>query len=1060
MSRFVTQAVSEQPVVVLVGAASHLRSLLSVFFKRHEFAVLTIEYQETQRLAEVLSSQPYKVLLLEGWRLAQDAPVHEQVGAELTEEDLSSRLELIEQIKTKRSSLRGVYFIQRFQPFALTHPEYLEKKLRYQIEKEYPTVTQVQIQDVADARMPLWFWKHLTATLDSSTLSPFEQSVHLQSSKAMLLQLQRILLSSQDSGRYVIKGAEQKMTDVAFEVARQYQQYFQTDITVDDPEKISTASEELAQYEHIQGRVEPLPTLVQDLVQQLPSQSREKEEKHQENNHASQAVLPQMMPPTERTGTVPAPSKNIAPVPPTEPAELVKSTQQTKTESKKEGTNSGAASVVSSTSNYSKPTNAQSLMEKRQAARQNRSVLLQSAMAEAEQSTETASQQKRQPNSSSIQQQVTTTKNTPSDKQKSAQDTVLSSVDSKLFQLFSQERSQHKTEHITSKTTKTKKITLTNKKRSALFYGGIGLVGVCFGLLTMAAVFFINQSVVQRLLFEQLESPTESPRPLLMQSSSLLRLQTETYELVLPPLFFDSAYQVLALAEEWQAAQAELEDFNQHTTDILLTLVGANPEPAQPQQINQTTYETLSRLSSRIESLLEDDEQQQLPPALEDYVTFLEDQRRGFITYQQLAPLLPDLLARDGKRTYAVVFQNEQELRATGGFIQAIALVTIEDGMIIDTQVVSSYQLDERLAAVVTPPNDLRQVLDEERLFLRDSNWNPDFSTSAEQIMWFLERQLNEDVDGVIGINISVLEDVLRATGPLDLPQFNELVTDRNINERMEFHSEVTLVDSDQSSDYASAVLTALLRKTATLSEEKAQEFLAASALALREKRMALYLPESEEQATFTSFGWTGEVLVPSCPAQFSDTNCIVDSFAAIDSNIGINKANFHTTRRDEHVVNVEPTQAIHRHTVRFENQSTSNAWPKGAYQSYLRFLLPSSARLRTIVIDGKSLSADQVITSTIGKQAAVGVLSETPIQDSTEVVITYTVPHALETGDAYTFFLQKQLGIMQPLSSLNVVLDESLSPTLIAPQADVSEQIISFSNIDQKHTFVGIQVQ
>ena len=188
---------------------------------------------------------------------------------------------------------------------------------------------------------------------------------------------------------------------------------------------------------------------------------------------------------------------------------------------------------------------------------------------------------------------------------------------------------------------------------------------------------------------------------------------------------------------------------------------------------------------------------------------------------QQFQPLLANILGQTQKRTYALVVQDNQELRPTGGFIHTIVLITVENGMIIDHQVFSSYQLDRLLGGQLPAPAEIKQYLGENNLYLRDANWDPDFPATAEQIAWFINKTSNKQVDGVLATNLYLIRDLIRVIGPLDLPEYNEVLTDRNIQERMEFHSEVKLNDTSSESDYLTVVMTKLVNNLLILPKDK-----------------------------------------------------------------------------------------------------------------------------------------------------------------------------------------------------------------------------------------------
>ncbi|MEK7188636.1 MAG: DUF4012 domain-containing protein, partial [Patescibacteria group bacterium] len=145
---------------------------------------------------------------------------------------------------------------------------------------------------------------------------------------------------------------------------------------------------------------------------------------------------------------------------------------------------------------------------------------------------------------------------------------------------------------------------------------------------------------------------------------------------------------------------------------------------------------------------------------------------------------LPILLGQDKPKTYLVLFQNNTELRPTGGFIGSFALITFSKGKLMDMEVFDVYSADGQLKGHVEPPLPIKKYLGEANWWLRDANWDPDFAISSEKIEWFLDKELERSVDGVIGVDLEFVKDTLTATGPVKLNDFNVVINEQNLYEK------------------------------------------------------------------------------------------------------------------------------------------------------------------------------------------------------------------------------------------------------------------------------------
>ncbi len=128
---------------------------------------------------------------------------------------------------------------------------------------------------------------------------------------------------------------------------------------------------------------------------------------------------------------------------------------------------------------------------------------------------------------------------------------------------------------------------------------------------------------------------------------------------------------------------------------------------------------------------------------------------------------LKEIFGAQGQRRYILVFQNPAELRPTGGFMGSFAILDVKDGKILNLEVPpgGTYDLQGQLDQYVIPPTPL--LLSNKRWEFQDANWFPDFSVSAQKILWFYRHSRNITADGVIAINASVLERLLAITGPM-----------------------------------------------------------------------------------------------------------------------------------------------------------------------------------------------------------------------------------------------------------------------------------------------------
>lgn len=141
------------------------------------------------------------------------------------------------------------------------------------------------------------------------------------------------------------------------------------------------------------------------------------------------------------------------------------------------------------------------------------------------------------------------------------------------------------------------------------------------------------------------------------------------------------------------------------------------------------------------------------------------------LTHSGLALLeaAPYLLGADQPRTYLILLQNEEELRATGGFISAAGRVTLDAGRIISLTIEDSYAVDDFTTPYPDPPAPLRDYMGIDLWVFRDSNWSPDFPTAAQQASRLYTQTRGGHIDGVIALNQNVVGALINGFSPLTI---------------------------------------------------------------------------------------------------------------------------------------------------------------------------------------------------------------------------------------------------------------------------------------------------
>jgi hypothetical protein len=413
---------------------------------------------------------------------------------------------------------------------------------------------------------------------------------------------------------------------------------------------------------------------------------------------------------------------------------------------------------------------------------------------------------------------------------------------------------------------------------------------------------------------------------------------------------------------------------------------------------------------------------------------------------RDLMQLAPSLLGLDGPRTYLVLVQNEDELRATGGYITAAGTVTIQRGRITRLAIEDSFAIDDPNLTYPLPPDPLRDYMDAPYWVFRDSNWSPDFPTSTAVAEAFYTATRPQPIDGVVALDQAFLRIMLQATGPIQVADIPQRINADNVVELLRAAREPPPGETVSyewwlhRKDSVPAVAQAMVKRLPWSN----WGLLARAAIrALDERHLLLTLKDPRGAAILARHGWDG-ALRPG-PA---------DYLMLVESNIGFNKVNVvEQTRLDYQVDLTRDGQASGSVMVIQTNPAKGKLpcdpgpdYGSGTYAeliarcywSYLRVYVPETAQLEggtAQLVPGELMPRGEPVEGTItqapgenGTQS-FGALSLVQFDSTVTTTFNYRLAPGAVTAGAdsrvriYRLKLQKQPGTDGIAVSLSVQL-------------------------------------
>lgn len=242
--------------------------------------------------------------------------------------------------------------------------------------------------------------------------------------------------------------------------------------------------------------------------------------------------------------------------------------------------------------------------------------------------------------------------------------------------------------------------------------------------------------------------------------------------------------------------------------------------------------------------------------------TKLPEALSGMRLFLAHGDILADILGGNGPRKFLFLFQNNQEMRATGGFIGSYAFLDVNDGRVRKFFVDGIFNPDGQLRTDIVPPEPIQKI--SAGWSLHDSNWFPDFPVSAEKAISFYEKTGGPTVDGVIAFTPEILKKFLEITGPIRMDAYGVTVDENNFLETIQYQVEVAYDKEINKPKQILSDLAPILLDRIFGDEAVPGAFgkaLSAVETGLSEKHMLFYSRNRDMERLIQNVGWSGEVL-------------------------------------------------------------------------------------------------------------------------------------------------------------------------------------------------------
>lgn len=314
--------------------------------------------------------------------------------------------------------------------------------------------------------------------------------------------------------------------------------------------------------------------------------------------------------------------------------------------------------------------------------------------------------------------------------------------------------------------------------------------------------------------------------------------------------------------------------------------------------------------------------------------------------YVEFSDLLAIILGGEGTKSYLVIFQNNTEIRPTGGFMGSFAEIDLHNGEIVRLNIPGggTYDLQGGLRDQIIAPEPLQLL--KARWEFQDTNWFADFPTSARKILEFYTNAGGGSLDGVIAINATYIADLIGLLGSVEMPEYNRIINQENfIFEAQKIVELEYDKEENKPKAFIGDLAPILLERAITKTGDDFLQILDFANHGLTERHLQIFFTNDELQRKILNKGWGGQI---------KWTNG--DYLMVVDTNLGGGKTDGVISQQIDLKIKIDRTGIItNTVTINRTHQGIPNNLFNGVNNvDYLRLYVPKGSEL--LFADGFSI--------------------------------------------------------------------------------------------------------
>ena len=375
------------------------------------------------------------------------------------------------------------------------------------------------------------------------------------------------------------------------------------------------------------------------------------------------------------------------------------------------------------------------------------------------------------------------------------------------------------------------------------------------------------------------------------------------------------------------------------------------------------------------------------------------------------------LLGVPDEKRYLLLFQNDAELRPTGGFLTAYAILSVQDGNFKPLGSYDIYGLDGRFGNRLPAPEPIKKYHKNVYYWhLRDMNLSPDFSLSMATFWENYQKAGGPRADGIIALDTQFLVNILEILGPVgvggwgqfsaendprcDCPQVIyelEKIADKPLGE----------IKTDRKA-VLGPLMHSIMLNIMQSPKKKWPEFFNAFFTNIKEKHLLFYFFDEELQKTIEVLNAGGRI------RQYDG-----DYLHINDANFAGAKSNLFIRVNVDQQIEVQANgEVIKTVTIDYRNPAPASDCGlesgglclNALYRDWIRLYVPQGSELLDSSGSETTVNTYEELDKTVF-EAFYGDQSPLRPEGKAQVMFKYKLPFKVDQEQGYKLLIQKQPG-------------------------------------------------